>query len=576
MRPGCRRTHFIAFATWSITGLALCSILGCPTPSSMPTIPEKESSSEDVSTKARFRDVAAKSGIQFVPRNGHEAGHLSILESLGVGVALLDFDQNGMLDIFVPGGGEYSGVPEPIGLPAALFRNHGVLQFEAVGKLAHVDQCPFYSHGASVGDYDSDGFPDLLVTGYRGLLLYRNQGDGTFLDETVTAGLTLRAWSTSAAWGDANGDGLLDLYIANYVDWSFKNHPACIVQGHRDVCSPKEFKPLSDVFYLSNGDGTFRDATADVGLAAGGKGLGVVAADLDHDGDLDYYVANDTTPNFLYRNDGQAHFTEIGLLSGTAFGETGEAEGSMATDVGDFNGDGLPDLWVANFENQSFALYRNEGDCRFHHVSAITGITAVGAVYVGFGTTFFDLDLDGDEDLFATNGHVMNQPANASVRQRPLLFENLNGERFVNVASSAGDYMSSPHLGRGVACGDLDDDGDSDLVVSHTNEPIAVLRNDSPVDAHSLKICLIGTFSNRDAVGARVTVRTGDRTWTRQIKGGSSYLSSSDHAILFGLDRYEQIDAIEVIWPRGATTMIAEPHPQRSLTIRESISLTEP
>lgn len=512
--------------------------------------------SSPVTTSARLRDVAEQAGVRFTARNGQEAGHLSILESLGAGAALLDFDQDGLLDIFLPGGGEFSSEPEPVGLPSALFRNRGELQFSAATESAGVAFCPFYSHGASVGDIDSDGFPDLLVTGYRGLRLYRNQGDGSFIDATSESGLTLHSWSTSAAWGDADGDGILDLYVTNYVDWSFANHPKCLVQGRRDVCAPKEFAPLSDVFYRGNGDGTFRDATTESGLVAGGKGLGIVAADLDQDGDLDYYVANDTTPNFLYRNDGHGHFQEIGLLSGTAFGETGEAEGSMGADIGDFNNDGLPDLWVANFENQSFSLYRNEGDCRFQHVSGITGITSVGGIYVGFGTSFFDFDLDGDEDLFATNGHVMYHSTNAPLRQKPLLFENVAGQRFVNVSDLAGAYTSSSHLGRGVACGDLDRDGDPDLVVSHTNEPVALLRNDShPVGAW-LRIRLVGRSSHRDAVGARVTVVAGGRSFTRQLKGGSSYLSSPANELLFGLGAAKSIESLQINWLSGKTQVI--------------------
>ena len=553
----------------------LWSVVGCDSRTTVRNNPVPAAirdSSTALPTTARFRDVAETSGVRFTPRNGQAAGHRAILESLGTGVALLDFDQDGLLDIFLPGGGEFSPKPEPVGLPSALFRNQGELHFIAVTASAGVGPCPFYSHGACVGDVDSDGFPDLLITGYRGLLLYRNQGDGTFGDETTAAQLSLRSWSTSAAWGDVNGDGILDLYLANYVDWSFENHPACMVQRKPEICAPKAFAPLSDSLYVGNGDGTFREATLEAGLVAGGKGLGLLAADLDLDGDLDFYVANDTTPNFLYRNDGQGRFTEIGLLSGTAFGETGEAEGSMGTDLGDFNGDGLPDIWVANYENQSFALYRNEGDCRFQHVSGVTGITAVGAVYVGFGTTFLDFDLDGDEDLFASNGHVMNHPANSPLLQQPLLFENLAGKRFRNVAGTTGAYMATPHLGRGVAGGDLDRDGLPDLVVSHTNEPVAVLRNESPLHGAWLQISLIGVVSHRDAVGARVTVVANGRSFTRQIKGGSSYLSSSAKEMLFGLGAVEAVESIEVVWPKGKTQRCLPPPINSALTIREASS----
>jgi len=470
----------------------------------------------------------------------------------------------------LPGGGMYSPKPEPIGLPMGLFRNRGAGGFVDVSSQSAATNCEFYSHGINVGDVDSDGFPDLLISGYHGLLLYRNQGDGTFRDDTADSGLASTRWSTSTAWGDANGDGVLDLYVANYVDWSFQKHPSCQVQGHRDICPPKEFEAQSDVFYFGNGDGTFRDGTAEAGLVQGGKGLGVVAADLDVDGDLDYYVANDTTPNFLYRNDGHGRFQEVALLSGTAFGETGEAEGSMGVDVGDYNNDGLPDLWVANFENQSFALYRNEGDCHFHHVSAITGITAVGSLFVGFGTVFFDFDADGDEDLFATNGHVMNRPSNAPLLQKPLLFENQQGKRFVNVADGAGEYMRSEHLGRGVASGDLDQDGATDLVVSHTNQPVAILKNETLDRGSWLRVNLIGVRAHRDAVGARVTISVGGQKYTRQVKGGSSYLSSPAPELLFGLAKASTIESIEVAWPGGSKQTVVPPAINSAITILES------
>lgn len=520
-------------------------------------------------TRARFPDVAAQATVRFTARNGVELGHQSILESLGTGVGLLDYDRDGWLDVFLPGGGTYSSKPEPIGLTMALFRNRGDGQFGDVSAQSATANCPFYSHGVNVGDIDSDGFSDLLISGYHGLLLYRNQGDGTFRDDSADAGLSSTKWSTSTAWGDANGDGVLDLYVANYVDWSFQKHPICQVQGHRDICPPKEFDAQSDVFYLGNGDGTFRDATAEVGLVPGGKGLGVVAADLDVDGDLDYYVANDTTPNFLYRNDGHGRFQEVALLSGTAFGESGEAEGSMGVDVGDYNNDGLPDLWVANFENQSFALYRNEGECHFQHVSSITGITSVGGIFVGFGTKFLDFDTDGDEDLFATNGHVMNHPSNVPLLQRPLLFENLDGKRFVNVADGAGEYMRSEHLGRGVASGDLDQDGAADLVVSHTNQPVAILNNESLDPGSWLRVRLVGTRSHRDAVGARITVSAGGQKYTRQVKGGSSFLSSSAPEVLFGLAKTTTIDLIEIVWPSGCKQTIASPAINSTITIQE-------
>jgi hypothetical protein len=536
-----------------------------------PTVRERPSDpTPAVTTAAWFEDVASPAGINFVPRNGQEAGHCSILETLGVGVALFDYDGDGDVDLFVPGGGRFGAQQEVLGLPAALFRNEDGVRFSEVTAQARCGDAPFYSHGAVVGDYDSDGMPDVLITGYNGLLLYRNNGDGTFRENAEAAGLLDDTWSTSAAWGDMNADGVLDLYVVNYVDWSFDNHPFCGPSPtQRDVCSPGDFDAISDRFYLGNGDGTFREAAREVGLEFGGKGLGALAADVDLDGDLDYYVTNDTTPNFLYRNDGQGRLEEVGLISGAALSDMAQADGSMGVDLGDFDQDGLPDLWVANFEDQSFALYRNDGDCMFSHVSAPTGITSARGVYVGFGTAFFDFDRDGDEDLFASTGHVMYHPRNSSIRQLPLLFENRSGQKFVNVAARAGPYMQSRHIGRGVALGDVDDDGAPDLAVAHTNEPISLLLNRSKCDGHWLSLRLIGTTCHRDAVGARITVSAGGLTLTRQVKGGSSFLSSNDPRVLVGLGPSATIDRLEIHWPSGATQTLTDVPADRKIVLLE-------
>jgi hypothetical protein len=525
----------------------------------------------ELNTSARFVDVAPQAGLAFIPRNGQEAGHCAILETLGVGVALFDYDGDGSLDVFVPGGGEFGPARQVRGLRPGLFRRDGPWHFGEVTDPAGVAAAPFYSHGAIVGDYDNDGFPDLLITGYHGLLLHRNQGDGTFAEVACAAGLVSDTWSTSAAWGDVDGDGNLDLYLVNYVDWSFAKHPFCGPSSEqRDVCSPTEFDAVSDRFFLSNGDGTFREASTEVGLVEGGKGLGVIAADIDLDGDLDYYVTNDTTPNLFYRNDGHGHLEEIGLVSGASLSDTAMADGSMGVDVGDFNLDGKLDLWVANFEDQTFALYRNDGDCVFQHVSGVTGISRMRGVYVGFGTVFFDFDLDGDEDLFVATGHVMYRSRNSPYQQSPLLFENRGGKEFVNVAARAGPYLQAPHVGRGVAVGDLDDDGKPDLLVAHTNEPIALLRNETATDHYWLQVRLIGTRTNRDAIGAVVRIRTSTGTLVRTVKGGSSYLSTSDRRLIFGLPRSRTVDAVEVRWPSGTQQVL------KTVLVNQTLAVQEP
>ncbi|MCA9070658.1 MAG: CRTAC1 family protein, partial [Planctomycetaceae bacterium] len=419
---------------------------------------------------------------------------------------------------------------------------------------------------------DNDGFPDFLVTGYGGLRFFHNLGDGTFEEVSQSAGLTDTLWSSSAAWGDLNGDGVLDLYVAHYVNWSWENHPVC--RGYRtprDVCSPQQFAPLPDTVYLSQGDGTFREATKEMGLRSDGKGLGVLMADLDLDGRIDVYVGNDTVPNFLYRNTKNGKLEDESLTSGASRNSRGLPDGSMGVDVGDYNRDGRPDLWVANYENETFALYRNEGDGFFQHVSQAMGVTAVGQLAVGWGTVFADFDLDGDEDLFTSNGHVVRYPHNVPVNQPPFLFENMAGEHFVNVAPSAGDYLKAPHRGRGLAAGDLDRDGDWDLVISHQNEPVSLLSNESPTAKnHWLTIHLTGVISNRDAVGTRVTLQTANGEFSRQRKGGGSYASTHAPDLHFGLGTSEHIERLVVHWPSGRLTEL------ENLSADQHLDLVEP
>ena len=500
-----------------------------------------------------FIDLAEKSGIRFTYRNGEEAEQAAMLESMGGGVALFDYDSDGNLDLFFPGGGEFEPIHVIRGRPPALFRNGGDGLFLEVSRSAGLGKAPFYSHGTAVGDFDEDGFPDLLVTGYGGVLLFHNCGDGTFEDVAQTAGLVLQSFSTSAAWGDVNGDGVLDLYVTNYVNWSFQNHPYCDRPelNKREVCNPRDFEPLPDIFYAGKGDGTFRDASREAGLQPGGKGLGVLLGDFDLDGDLDAYIGNDTTPNYLYRNDGGGRLSEVGITSGAALSDFGTSDGSMGVDLADFNLDGLPDLWVTNFEMESLGLYRNEGGFTFRHVSRAFGLRAVGLNFIAFGTVFFDMDRDGDEDVFVTNGHVNHYPVDSPRKQRPLLFENRQGKRFENIAPSAGPYLSEGHLGRGVAVGDLDNDGDLDLMIGHTNDPAAVLSNESKNRNHWIGLRLIGTTSHRDAVGAIVGLVTDEGEQIRQVKGGTSYLSASDPRVFFGLGEAQTIDRISIRWPSG-------------------------
>ena len=530
---------------------------------------------DTVLSVAAFSEIAVKAGINFTYRNGEESGQYAILESLGGGVGMIDFDNDGNVDLFVPGGGRYESEKKVVGLSAGLFRNQGDWRFSAAAEAAGVANAPWYSHGAAVTDFDNDGFSDVLVTGYGGLLFFQNQGDGTFREIARVAGLTDALWSSSAACGDVDGDGNPDLYVAHYVNWSPDNNPVCDgpEAGLREVCPPRRFEPLQDTIYHNNGDGTFSDFTKELQLRTDGKGLGVVMADVDLDGRIDIYVANDTVPNFLYRNKGEGKLEDASTRSGTSLSDSGTPDGSMGVDVGDYNLDGRPDIWVSNFERESFALYRNDGNFFFQHVSRSTGVTAVGGLAVGWGSTFLDFDRDGDEDVFVSNGHVIRYPKNAPVRQPPLLFQNDPGPRFHNVAPGGGEYLQSPHMGRGLACGDLDNDGDQDLVISCTNEPVAVLANESGTN-HSLVIRLIGTSSNRDAVGTfvRVRVAANQPQMLRQVKAGGSYASSSDPRLFFGTGQATMAEEAEIHWPSGITQSLKNLSIERTLILREPVS----
>jgi hypothetical protein len=532
-----------------------------------------------------FQDVTEASGVRHTYRNGEEAGHYAILETLGGGVALLDYDGDGLLDIFVTGGGGFEGPDKKtiIGLTSHLYRNLGGMKFQDVTKEAGLDGPQFYTQGCAVADYDRDGWPDLLVTGWGRVALYHNEPvdpkdpakGRRFVEVTRQAGLNDDKWSTSAAWADLDGDGFPDLYLCHYVDWSFENHRRCggySVGVDRDVCPPKEFQGLPHLLYRNNGNGTFSDISKDAGLnlrgtldangkqAEVGKGLGVVVADFNGDRKPDIYVANDTVANLMYWNRGKMKFEESGVPSGVALDDSGGANGSMGVDCGDYDRSGLPSLFVTNYEGEMHALYRNLGKRElFTFSTTVAGIAAIGQRYVGFGTAFVDVDSDGWLDLVAVNGHVIRHPAGAAgIKQAPVLLRNQGQGRFKAITPQGGNYFKSDHRGRGLAVGDLDNDGRPDLVVNHVNEPVAVLRNihgDAGKKPHWLGLSLQGK-KHADLVGTRVILECHGEKQTRFIKGGGSFLSSSDPRLIFGLGDHERIDRITIEWASGADQII--------------------
>lgn len=602
-------------------------------------------SSTSVGTRQPHRSTARGSELpsifreqrleQAVYRNGQEAGRSSILESLGGGVGILDFDRDGALDLCFTGGGQFAQPERLIGLPTRLLRNMSGISPESLATLTRVpgtippapraesDRPPakpltseraaetaapiapvgseiqnpeptapvlttswwevgtqaglvtaaHYSHGVLAADQDEDGFCDLLLTGYGGLQLWRNQGDGTFRDETATAQLDDSLWSSSGAWSDFNGDGFLDLYIAHYVNWSFTNDPWCPAPtaGEREVCGPKDFAALPDRLYLSLGDGRFRDASQEAGLRTDGKGLGVVAADFDQDGDVDLYVANDTTDNFLYWNDGHGRFVEAGLAAGVAVDGNGVANGSMGVEVLDYNNDGRPDVCVANYERETSALYRNEGHGQFLYVSKPTGLAALGSQFVSFGVASGDWDSDGDEDLVIVNGHVIKYPHAAPRRQQPFLLENQTARRFERRLPNNSDFFQTPREGRGLARGDLDQDGDLDLVATHLNEAATILWNQLPQQG-SFTLELIGTHSPRQPVGAWCRLHTSQGSTLRNFTGGGSYLSTHAPQLTWNFPQETDLLNVEIHWPSGIVQTLPLPHAGRYLRVHEPSS----
>jgi len=505
-----------------------------------------------------FEDVTNRAGVSFRYWNGAEADRHYILESLGGGVALFDYDDDGDLDMFFTGGGEISrSNPVSIrGRPSALYRNDGDWRFVDVTEEAGLSAPGDYSHGCAVADFDRDGRLDLFVCCFGRCRLFRNSRDGRFVDVTRASGLDFEGWSTAAAWPDIDGDGWPDLYVTRYCNWRPERDQACVSsRGERDVCSPTVYRGEPDKLFRNLGNGTFEEITEAAGLTDSGKGLGVVAADLDGDGYVDLYVARDEVEKDLFRGGTALPLAEAARTLGVATSEFGVPEGSMGVDVGDYDGDGRPDLWVTNFENEDNALYRNLGDGGFDYATVKAGLAGQSRRYVGFGTALADFDGDGWLDIFVANGHVFVHGRQSPYRQPAQLFQNVAGRsgerRFENVSEKGGAYFRTPHVGRGAAVGDLDDDGALDLVISHQNEPVAVLRNRRP-PPHFLRVELRGIRCHPQAVGAQVSIRSGEREMVRYVAGGAGYFSHFDQRLLFPLVNDDPLD-VTVRWPGGAS-----------------------
>ncbi|HEY3205259.1 MAG TPA: CRTAC1 family protein [Thermoanaerobaculia bacterium] len=518
----------------------------------------------------QFTDVARDVRLTFVHERGATPEH-HLPETMGSGLAWLDYDGDGFMDLYVVQSGRFPPKADPKAQDR-LFRNNGDGTFTDVTTKAGLRDAA-YGMGAFAADYDNDGAVDLLVTNWGGVILYHNNGDGTFTDVTAKVGLKATGWFTAAAWGDVDGDGFLDLFLARYVDDRNEGKLFCgdVATGERMYCPPMMYPGTTDLLYHSNGDGTFRDVTREAGLSEKvGKGLGAVFIDIDLDGKADLYVANDEVVNFLFHNVGGRRFEDISVLSGTGFDPEGNPQGGMGVDAGDLDGDGLPDLAVANFEAQTNEYYRNLGSGVFDDLSISSGFGLTAGNFVGFGLNFLDADDSGSLDAFIANGHVWERPKRqgASYAQRPLLMWNDGKGHFDRRA--CGSALERAIVGRGSAVADYDNDGDPDIAVSTSGGSLLLLRNDGS-HGNWLGVHLVGKRSNRQGIGARLVAETpAGKRLMRFVQAGNSYLSSSDPRVLFGLGSEKSLRRLTVTWPSGIVQVLENPATGRYLRIEES------
>jgi len=523
-----------------------------------------------------FEDVTAAAGIRFKHTSG-AAGKKYLPETMGAGCAFLDFDNDGRQDILLVNSKEWTPSQTTHSYPA-LYRNNGNGTFTDVTKEAGL-AVEAYGMGVAAADYDNDGWVDVYLTGLGRNRLFRNVG-GKFVDVTEKAGVAGGGFSASALFFDYDKDGRLDLFVTRYVEWSLEKDLFCTLDGtHKSYCTPESYKGQSALLYHNRGDGTFEDVTAKAGLAnPASKALGVAMLDFDNDGWIDLLVANDTQPNKLYRNNKNGTFTDVGIAAGVAFSEAGVARAGMGVDAADYDGSGRPGIVIGNFANEMMGLYHNEGAGLFVDEAPTNAIGQASLLTLTFACFFFDYDLDGLLDVFAANGHVADdidrvQPK-VRYAQAPHHFRNLGQRRFEAVTARSGAALQRPLVARGAAYGDFDGDGDLDILITANNGPAVLLRNDGGNQNHYLRVRTVGTTSNRDGIGARVTVTLdGGRKLQGLVKTGSSYLSQSELPLTFGLGAATRVAKLEVAWPSGTVDQVADIAANRTVVVKEGQGL---
>jgi enediyne biosynthesis protein E4 len=545
---------------------------------------EDVTSSEPASTvesPGKFVDITAKSHLLFNSQASHTPTKY-LIETMGSGVALFDYDNDGRLDIFFVNGAPLSSTTPKGTIPQKtdskywnrLFHQKKDGTFEDVTEKAGL-QGIGYGMGVAVGDYDNDGYEDLYVTSYGGNRLYHNNGNGTFTDVTERSGTGGGGWSTSAAWVDLDNDGLLDLVVLRYVKWDFDDvwcgeHR----EGYRSYCHPDIFPAISALVYHNDGDGKFSEVSAKMGLDKPGKGLGIAIGDFDRDGKIDIAVANDSMLEFLYRNKGNGTFEEVGLPAEIAVDGEGRTYAGMGIDFQDFNGDGLPDLVITNLANQKYALYSNNGDGSFTYDSYKTGIGGMTLLHSGWGIHFLDYDNDGRKDLLVAQGHDLDtiQLNYPQLRYKePMLLAHNTGKGFFDVSSQSGDVFHQAWVGRGLAVGDIDNDGRIDAVVTTNDGPAYLLHNETPTSNHWITLTLVGHRSNRDGIGAEIKIITSLGAQYNIVSTAGSYLSSSDRRAHFGLGSDTSVKTIEIHWPSGIVQTLKDLPADQILQIDEPV-----